>query len=134
MLLAVTPLAFPVPSVTFTFEVPGDQTWAPRSFRAIAQRAVGGTSRGYLLTITDSTTTVVAIGADDAGDEPGTCDVTWCDVPAAKVHAADVGIVVAPLPRLELKPGYVVTGEIINPAAGDTWGEAIAWYDFAYTG
>lgn len=133
MLLAVAPQTFDVPSVTFTFTVPGDQVWAPRAFRAIAQRAVGGSTRGYLLTITDSTNTVAAIGATDAGDEPGTCDVTWADVPSATVHAASVGVVVAPLPRLELKGGYVVTGEILNPAAGDTWGEAVAWYDFAYT-
>lgn len=133
MLLSVQPAELATPTLAFTFTVPGDQTWYPRSFRANAQRASGGPDRAYTLVITDGTNVVAAIGADDAGDEPGTCEVTWCDTPAASVHAGAVGVTVAPLPPLVLKPGYIITGTIVASAAGDTWVNAIAWFDFTYT-
>lgn len=133
MLLSVQPAAITPPALTFTFTVPGQQTWYPRSFRATSDRASGGPNRAYLLQITDGTNVVAAIGAEDAGDEPGSCIVTWCDTPNAAVHAGAQGVVVAPLPPLVLKPGYIITGTILNPAAGDSWTDVVVWFDFTYT-
>lgn len=133
MLLSVQPAEIDVPTLDFSFMVPGQQTWYPRSFRATADRATGGPDRAYLLQITDGTNVVAAIGAPDAGDEPGQCTVTWCDTPNASVHSGPTGIVIAPLPRLVLAPGYIITFTITGSASGDTWDNAVAWFDFTYT-
>lgn len=135
MLLTVKPALIVVPTVTFTFVVPGAQSWRLRSVRALATRAVGGTpNRAYTLQITDGTNPVAVVGAADAGTEPGTCTVTWANAPASSIASGASGISTAPLGPLGMNPGYVITGTIVSPAAGDTWTSAVAWYEFVYTG
>lgn len=134
MLLSVTPAdPFLLPTV-FRFTVPGHQRWALRSVRANATRDVGGApNRVYVLTITDGLTIVAQVGAADAGTEPGSCVITWADLPAASVASGNQGVTVAPLPPVMLNPGYEIIGAINNGALADAWDEAVAWYDFAYT-
>lgn len=133
MLLQVLPADLQQPTTFFTFIVPGHQIWTPRSFRATASRDVGGAPlRVYNLTITDGTSTVAMVGAQDDGDEPGTCVVTWANAPGAAVASGNQGISVAPLAPFQLNAGYVITGEIIAPAANDTWLDAVAWFDYTY--
>jgi hypothetical protein len=135
VLLSVQLAELAPPTLSFFFVVPGHQIWYPRSFRATASRQPGGfPNRAYTLTITDGTTVVAAVGAVDDGAEPGTCEITWCDTPAAHVAAGAVGVSVAPLGPFMLKPGYVITGAIVGAAAGDTWVDAAAWFDFVYSG
>lgn len=93
----------------------------------------GAPDRAYLLTVTSGHDTVAQAGADDAGDEPGTTSITWCNAPGSAVSAGDVGIVVAPNAPLSLEGGYVITVSIINPVLGDAWIAGVAWYDFVYT-
>ena len=131
MVEVADPLAL---GLTFVFVVPGDQQWMPRSFRASSLRAAGGApQRAYTLTITDGTNIVAAVAAADAGSEPGTCEVTWTNTPASVVASGSQGVSVAPIANFVLKSGYVITGEIINPAAGDVWLDAVCWTDFVYT-
>lgn len=134
MLLSVQPVELTIPTLTFRVVVPGHQRWWLRSITANAQRAAGGTpGRGYTLSVTDGTTIVAEVGAQDNGTDPGGCFVTWANCPAASVAAGSIGVTVAPLPVVALNPGYQLVGEIVNPAAGDTWADVTAWYDFAYT-
>lgn len=122
------------PTLTFRFVVPGHQRWSLRSIFAVASRAVGGTpDRAYLLTVTNGSVIVAQVGAADAGTEPGTCDVTFANTPAAAVSAGPLGVTVAPFAPPPLEPGYVIEGTILNPAAADSWVSAVAWFDFAYT-
>jgi len=120
--------------ITFVFVVPGHQVWLPRTFTALANRAAGGIpNRAYTLTITDGTSVVARVGAADAGTEPGTCQVTWGNTAANAIGAGGVGTSVAPLGPFTLKPGYVITGTIENPAVGDAWVSASCWTDFVYS-
>jgi len=120
-------------TVAFTFVVPGNQQWKLRSVLGVAEREPGGIpNRSYALTVTDGTNIVAASGAADAGTEPGSCTVTWCDSDASSVGAGSVGVSVAPLPPLILDAGYVITATITSPASGDQWVSAVAWYDFTY--
>lgn len=122
-------------AITFQFVVPGDKVWTIRSVIAFATRAAGGTpDRAYLLEVATSTGTVSAVGAPDAGTDPGTCTITWANCPAAAVDSGNLGVVIAPFNPPILQPGYTITGTILNPAAGDTWAAATVWYDFALTG
>lgn len=124
---------FLLPTV-FRFTVPGHQRWSLRSIRANANRDVGGApNRVYVLTITDGLTIVAQVGAPDAGTEPGTCVITWANTPGAAVAVGGAGFVIAPLPPVTLNPGYEIIGAINNGALADTWDEAVAWFDFAYT-
>lgn len=133
MLLSVQPAEITVASTRFVFVVPGHQRWSLRSVFAEASRDVGGApNRTYTLTITDGTTTVAQVGAADAGNEPGTCQITWANTPAASVFSGTQGITVAPLPPVTLNPGYDIIGEITNGAPADAWITAVAWFDFAY--
>lgn len=133
MLLAVTPCIFTPGDTQIHFVVPGHQTWSPRSFRGRASRDTGGSpGRSYSLVVTDGTNVVALVGADDNGTEPGFCDITWCDCPAATVANFNLGVTVAPLPAMSLPAGYTVS-LVINGAVGaDTWVDAVAWYDFVY--
>jgi hypothetical protein len=118
---------------TFSFVVPGRQRWTLRSVRADVDRAVGGApNRAYMLTVTDGTSIVAQAGADDAGTEPGTASITWCNCPAGSVAAGSDGVVVAPVPNLVLAAGYVIAGEILNPAGADAWLDAVVWLDYVY--
>jgi len=120
-------------STAFTFVVPGHQLWAIQSIRATALRGTGGMpNRSYLLTVTDGTNPVSVLGAVDIGDEPGECTITWTASQASAVNSGPVGVVVAPLGTLNLEPGYIITGTIVNPVAGDSWDSAACWYDFEY--
>lgn len=124
-----TPTA--ITATVVTFVVPGHQLWVVRSIHADVHRGAGGApNRSYLLKITDGTTTVLQVGAGDAGTEPGTCSITFADTPASSVAAGSVGTVVAPLGVLKLFPGYVVTLTILNPAGADAWLDAAVWADW----
>lgn len=115
----------------FTFLVPGDRVWALRSVIAVCSRDVGGApDRSYSLVVSKGDLPVSRAGADDAGTEPGTCTITWCNCPPSSVDSGATGVVVAPHAPPTLEPGYTVVGTIENPAAGDEWTSAIAWYDF----
>lgn len=115
----------------FTFVVPGHQQWKLRAVRASVVRVVGGApARGYVLTVTDGTNIVAQFGAGDTGTEPGAADVTWCDAPASLTAAGAFGVIVAPMSAPALDAGYTITGTILNPAFGDGWGDAVAWYDY----
>lgn len=132
--LTTTQVTFDFPSTTFQITVPGDQFWYPRSVIAVAETDVGGApNRAYQLTFATSTGPVAVNGANDAGTEPATVTVTWCNCPAATVAAGNVGTSVAPIPTLELRPGYTITGEILSPFGVDTWSSAFVWYDFVYS-
>ncbi len=121
-----------ITAVTFTFVVPGHQQWTLRSVRADVSRDVGGAPmRAYTLTVTDGTSVVAQAGAQDAGTEPGTTSITWCDCPAGAVSAGSDGVVVAPLPNLVIPAGYVITGTIVNPFGADAWLDANVWLDYA---
>lgn len=121
------------PSVNFL--VPGHEVWSPRSIFAIADRGAGGApNRSYTLVVTDGTNIVAQVGADDAGAEPGTCDITFANAPAASVSAGTVGISLAPLAPFRLPAGYTLTVNINNAVAGDTWVFAACWYDFVLSG
>lgn len=115
----------------FAFTVPGHQEWTIRTVRAVANRHAGGIpNRAYTLTVTNSAIVVAAAGAQDAGTEPGQCSVTWADVPASASAAGSDGVVVAPFGRLRIPAGYVITGEIVAPAAADAWISAVCWFDY----
>lgn len=134
MYLQVAVAKIVAPTLTFALVVPGDQYWVLRSVRAVATRAAGGApNRAYTLQITNAAIVVAAIGADDAGAEPGTCGVTWANTPGGTIASGATGVSVAPLGPFALPPGYTLTGTIISPAAGDTWTSAVCWYDYAYT-
>lgn len=133
MLLAVTPAIFQVGQTEIQWVVPGHQTWYPRAFRARAERDTGGApDRSYSLTVTDGTSVVATVGADDNGTEPGFCDITWCDAPAATVANTNLGVTVAPLPGMKLPGGYIIRLVINNNVGVDQWIDAVAWYDFLY--
>lgn len=135
MLLQVDSLTAFSPATTFAFTVPGQQNWSLRSVFAQCTRGAGGTpNRAYVLTITNGSLTVTSVGADDAGTDPGTCSVTWASVQAQALGSGSVGVSVAPLPKLQLHPGYVITGTIINSVAGDAWTRANVWFDYVETG
>lgn len=132
MLLAVTPCIFTPGDTQIHWVVPGHQTWSPRSFRGTAIRDSGGApDRSYSLVVTDGTSVVALVGADDNGTEPGTCDVTWASCPAATIASGSEGISVAPLAVMKLPAGYTVSLVINNAVGGDQWDSAVAWYDYA---
>lgn len=119
---------------TFTFVVPGDKQWKIRSVYAVAARDTGGApDRAYTLTVATSTGIVLAVGAADAGSEPGDCTVTWTNAPGATSEAGMHGVTLAPFNPPTLQPGYTIVGTIVNPAAADEWSLATVWYDFALT-
>lgn len=134
--MPVTTLAADIeqPTVLFQFVVPGDKFWKIRSVLAVCSKDVGGApDRAYLLTVSTSTGPVLAVGAADAGNEPGTCTITWTNAPGAASSAGAAGVSVAPFNPPTLDPGYVITGSIESPAPADTWVSATVWYDFALT-
>lgn len=134
MLLQVNAIPTDFTATRFAFTVPGPQTWRLRAIRATVNRDTGGVpDRAYLLSVTNETNVVAQTGAADAGGEPGTTSITWCDIPASALTAGTVGVVVAPLPTLRLESGYVLAGTILNPVGADAWVSAVAWYDFTYT-
>ena len=121
-------------ATTFTFVGPGSQQWRPRSVLATVTTVAGGQpNRGYLLQITDGTTTVASVGNDDNGTEPASGTLTWADAPGASSAAGSSFASIAPIPTLVLNPGYTIVGTIVNAMAGDTWVSALVWYEFLYT-
>lgn len=134
MLLAVATKPDVLTATGFTFVVPGNQRWRPRSVVATVTTAVGGQpNRGYTLTITDGTTTVAQVGNTDAGTEPASGTLTWADTSGASSAAGSTFSSIAPIPDLSIEPGYHIVGAIVNAHAGDTWVSATVWYDFSYT-
>lgn len=123
------------PTTGFIFTVPGDKFWKVRSIIAVASKDAGGTpDRSFLLTVATSTGPVLAVGAADVGDEPGTCTVTWTNAPGSHSAAGAAGFSLAPFNPPTLDPGYTIVGTIEDPAPADTWLSATVWYDFALTG
>jgi len=119
---------------TFTFVVPGDKLWRIRSVIATCARASGGApDRSYTLVVSTSTGPVSAVGATDAGDEPGDCTITFTNCPPSAVASGNIGVSVAPFNPPTLYPGYTIVGTIVNPAGADEWTSATVWYDFTLT-
>jgi hypothetical protein len=132
--LDVLTLALTPGQTSFAFTVPGHQIWRPRSVFARAQRVTGGTpSRAYSLNIANGDTVLAIVGADDNGAEPGFCDITWANTPAASIGVGALGVTVAPLGPLSLPAGYVITANIEFAAAGDQWVDAVCWLDYDYS-
>lgn len=123
------------PTKSVTFLVPGDRTWLVRSVFALVNKAnSGGAERAYTATVQTSTGVVAAVGAPDAGTEPGQCEITWADVSGSTSAVANFGVVVAPMHLPPLAPGYTITLAVIGGAAGDSFASAIVWYDYVPTG
>lgn len=134
MLLQVATKPASLTAFTFTYIVPGNQQWRPRSVVATVTTAAGGQpNRGYTLQFTDGTTVVAQVGNTDNGTEPASGTLTWTNAPAATNKAGSTFTSVAPIPDLVLNPGYNIVGTITNPAGSDTWVTAIVWYDYVQT-
>lgn len=122
------------PSAYAQFIVPGNEIWSPRAVFAVASRGTGGApGRGYELDISNSVAIVTAIGAADAGTEPGTCSITWANAASNVVGLGPTGFSVASWPVQELEPGYVIGVNILNSVAADHWLSVVCWYDFIYS-
>jgi hypothetical protein len=118
-------------ATTFTFVVPAGEVWSLRAVNATCARGAGGTpGRAYRLDITNGTTTVSAFGAQDAGTDPGACEITWADCPAGADATGNAGIVTAPMKADKLPTGYQIVGTITGAVAGDAWDSASVWFDF----
>lgn len=117
----------------FMFFVAAGEVWSLRSVVANVARAAGGApGRGYVLEITDGTSVVSAFPADDAGTEPGACEITWANCPKGSDSTGNEGIVSAPM-RADLCPiGYQIKGLITGAVLGDQWLDAVVWCDFQY--
>lgn len=134
MLLTTAVPASAVSGSTFTFTVPGQQLWTVRTVVATVSRAAGGSpTRTYTLTVTNGTTTVAVVPADDLGTEPGTETITWANAPATDVTSGASSYVVAPMRLPQLFPGYKLTGTIVNGVVSDSWLTAVVWYEYGYT-
>lgn len=118
-------------ATTFSFVVPAGEIWSLRAINAKATRGAGGTpGRAYRLDITNGTSIVSAFGAQDAGTDPGTCEITWCGAPAGADATGNQGIVSAPMRADRCPTGYVITGTITGAVAGDAWEHAAVWLDY----
>lgn len=134
MLLTTLAATLAPGDLTFVFTVPGDKRWKIRSVYAVASRDTGGApDRAYTLEVATSTGIVIAVGATDAGAEPGDCTVTWANAPGATSEAGAHGVTLAPFNPPTLAAGYTITGTIVNPAPLDEWSLATVWYDFVNT-
>lgn len=118
-------------ATSFTFVVVAGEIWSLRSVVANAARGVGGVpNRAYRLDITDGTSVVSAFGAQDAGAEPGACEITWADCPSGVGATGNQGIVSAPMRADRCPTGYQIIGTIVGAVAGDQWLDALVWLDF----
>lgn len=117
-------------NVPFTFTVPGQRIWRILTVAATLTRAVGGTpTRALQLAITNGTTTILTSPAADAGTEPGTLTATWANAQPAAIASGATGITLGPIPTVTVYPGYILTGTVLNAAAGDQWTRALVWVD-----
>lgn len=115
----------------FEFVVPAGEIWSLRAVNALAVIANGGSpGRAYRLDITDGTNVVSAFGAQDAGAEPGTCEITWCGAPAGADATGNAGIVSAPMKADRCPTGYRIIGTITGAVAGDGWDSISVWTDY----
>jgi hypothetical protein len=122
-------------ATVFTFVVPAGEQWSLRSVNAFAARGAGGTpGRAYRLDITNGTNVVSAFGAQDAGTDPGGCEITWADCPAGADATGNAGIVSAPMKAVKLPTGYQIVGTITGAVSGDQWASATIWLDFIDSG
>lgn len=118
-------------ATTFTFVVPAGEIWSLRAVNAVANRGAGGTpGRAYRLDVLNGQTVVSAFGAQDAGTDPGTCEITWCQAPAGADATGNAGIVSAPMLADRVPTGYTIVGTITGAVAGDAWDHASVWLDF----
>lgn len=122
-------------ATAFVFVVPAGEIWSLRAVNAQCTRGAGGTpGRAYRLAISDGTAIVSAFGAQDAGTDPGSCEITWCGAPAGADATASQGIVSAPMRADKCPTGYTITGTITGPVAGDQWLAAAVWLDYMLAG
>jgi hypothetical protein len=134
VLLTVAFVPNTLTAISFTYIVPGNQQWRPRSVLATVTTGAGGQpNRGYTLAFTDGTNTVAQVGADDNGAEPASGTITWANAPSASSAAGSTFSSIAPIPDLILNPGYHIVGTILHPAGADTWVSAIVWYEYVDT-
>lgn len=118
-------------ATVFTFVVPAGEVWSLRSVNALCARGAGGTpGRAYRLDITNGTNVVSAFGAQDAGTDPGSCEITWAQCPAGADATANDGIVSAPMRADRLPTGYQIVGTITGAVAGDGWSTLAVWLDY----
>jgi hypothetical protein len=118
-------------ATTFTFVVPAGEIWSLRSVVVNVTRGAGGApGRAYRLDITNGTSVVSAFGAADAGTDPGTCEITWCQAPAGADATGNAGIVSAPMRADRCPTGYQIIGTITGSVAGDLITAATVWCDF----
>jgi hypothetical protein len=118
----------------FVIIVPGQETWRVISIVGVCSRAAGGIpNRSFQLAVGDATRTVVVTPAADAGTEPGTCTVTWCNGNPAAVSAGATGVSLGPLPNIDIPPGYRLTGSVLSGTVTDQWTSALAWVDYRVT-
>ncbi len=120
----------PAALAPFTFTVPGQYRWTVLSIFATLSRASGGTNtRAPVLTVTDGTKTVLGSQFLDTAADPGTLSITWCNLGNVQPATYATGFVGVPLPTYTFDPGYILTGAIANPSAGDQWLTAVVWVD-----
>ncbi|HET9247701.1 MAG TPA: hypothetical protein VFO15_17995 [Xanthobacteraceae bacterium] len=118
-------------NVPFTVTVPAQQQWRVFSVCAVVSRAAGGIpNRAYQLALSDGTTTFVTSPAADAGTEPGTCTVTWCNGSPASVASGATGVSLGPLTPVVLNPGYKLIGTVLNGTVTDQWTSAVVWVEY----
>lgn len=114
----------------FTVTVPAQEQWKVLSVCAVCARAAGGVpNRSFQLALTDGTNTFVTSPAADAGTEPGTCTVTWCNGSPSSVASGATGVSLGPLTPVNIVPGYQLIGTVLASAAGDQWTSAVVWVD-----
>lgn len=118
----------------FRFTVPGQYRWTILSVRAVCARQNGGTgTRSFVLSVSDGTTTVLTAPLLDSAPDPGDMTVTWSNSSVVSSASAASPFVMIPLPSMTLLSGYVITGAIVDPVAGDQWTQAVAWVDQVLT-
>ena len=130
MALKVIRAAAVAANTAFTVTVPAQEVWRVLSVCAVVSRAVGGVpTRSFQLALSDGTSTFVTSPAVDAGTEPGTCTVTWCNANPAAVSSGATGVTVGPITAVVLNPGYKLIGTVLAGNAADQWTSAVVWVD-----
>jgi hypothetical protein len=114
----------------FVFQVPGQYAWRILSVLAHADRQNGGTGvRAFQLSIASGAQPLVNVAAVDTAPDPGVMSVCWAPVLPGTTALVTDGAATIPLPEFVVPAGYIVTGTILNPVAGDLWADAAVWVD-----
>lgn len=133
MLLQVDTTPDTASAVSVTWVVPGNQQWTLRSvYCTVTTVDDGAFLRLYTLVITDGTSVVAQVPISDGGTV-GTGSITWAPAPASVDQILGQFVALAPLPKVQLNPGYHVNVQIVNASAGDTLATPAVWYDFTNT-